>query len=268
MKGYSSFKALALAVATAALVMVGTPAAAKPKDNPPGAAPPKVEKINPPTLHGFCSLAAPCADNGTNSPTGVNPPQFGFAYSGPAGKTVTGTGNFYVDILVPNSGAAPGSFSITGALSGTATLFSSTAWTSGQLDAYLGIPASPTNPIGAYLPTTQTYDAAATGFWVFQANLGPTTLLAQSGVGQAGQDAYLMQLGQSLVPGSYIVGFLQQGSGDNIAWGATANSGAVLETGGPSVPEPATWAMMLVGFGATGVAIRRNRRKTALPQVA
>ena len=28
----------------------------------------------------------------------------------------------------------------------------------------------------------------------------------------------------------------------------------------PAVPEPATWAMMLLGFGATGLMIRRRRR--------
>ena len=43
-------------------------------------------------------------------------------------------------------------------------------------------------------------------------------------------------------------------------------SGAVLYTNGtppppPGVPEPATWAMMLMGFGAAGTAIRRSRRK-------
>jgi hypothetical protein len=36
----------------------------------------------------------------------------------------------------------------------------------------------------------------------------------------------------------------------------------------PSAPEPATWAMMLLGFGATGFAIRRARRKTLLTQLA
>jgi hypothetical protein len=41
-------------------------------------------------------------------------------------------------------------------------------------------------------------------------------------------------------------------------------SNAVLyTTGTPAVPEPATWAMMLLGFGAAGTAIRRNRRRTA-----
>ena len=43
-------------------------------------------------------------------------------------------------------------------------------------------------------------------------------------------------------------------------------SNAILYTTGnppppPSVPEPATWAMMLLGFGAAGTALRRSRRK-------
>lgn len=40
-----------------------------------------------------------------------------------------------------------------------------------------------------------------------------------------------------------------------------SNAG-LLSTGGsvaPSVPEPATWAMMLAGFGAIGFAMRRRR---------
>jgi hypothetical protein len=36
----------------------------------------------------------------------------------------------------------------------------------------------------------------------------------------------------------------------------------------PSVPEPGTWTMMLLGFGAIGAALRRNRRKLAAIQLA
>ena len=40
------------------------------------------------------------------------------------------------------------------------------------------------------------------------------------------------------------------------------------ETAGP-VPEPATWAMMLLGFGGIGMAMRRSRRRSgALMQIA
>jgi hypothetical protein len=35
-----------------------------------------------------------------------------------------------------------------------------------------------------------------------------------------------------------------------------------------SVPEPATWAMMLLGFGGIGMAMRRRRRSQALMQIA
>ena len=30
-----------------------------------------------------------------------------------------------------------------------------------------------------------------------------------------------------------------------------------------AVPEPATWAMMIAGFGLAGLGLRRNRRRTA-----
>jgi hypothetical protein len=46
----------------------------------------------------------------------------------------------------------------------------------------------------------------------------------------------------------------------------TGWSNATLYTTGdpPGVPEPATWAMMLLGFGAAGTALRRSRRKNGM----
>lgn len=47
------------------------------------------------------------------------------------------------------------------------------------------------------------------------------------------------------------------------AAGNTGNVGATLTRGGgtpPPVPEPATWALMLVGFGAIGFAMRRKQQ--------
>ena len=45
-------------------------------------------------------------------------------------------------------------------------------------------------------------------------------------------------------------------------------SNAILYTPpGGAVPEPGTWVMMLMGFGAAGYAMRR-RRKVSIAQVA
>ena len=42
-----------------------------------------------------------------------------------------------------------------------------------------------------------------------------------------------------------------------------------FDTGGTAVPEPGTWGMMLMGFGAAGFAMRRRRRDgSKLAQVA
>ena len=56
-------------------------------------------------------------------------------------------------------------------------------------------------------------------------------------------------------------------------WATNAQQGvshiAFFGSPGTAVPEPATWAMMLLGFGAAGTALRRGRRKDSkLLQIA
>ena len=45
-------------------------------------------------------------------------------------------------------------------------------------------------------------------------------------------------------------------------------SGVGTPGGTPPIPEPATWALMLMGFGAAGYAMRRRRRSADLAQLA
>ena len=206
------------------------------------------------TLHGFCSGAGQCIDNGTNSPTTTNPPS-NFGFTGSPGNV----GPFDLVFLVPNNeDPSPSTLSlvVTGTYGGTAVLDSLTPWTSGQLDAYLGFSASPTNPIGAFLPSTVALDPGATGFYAYElVDAGNVTTTTSSGP--------TFNLTSGTLPlASYIVGFdaLLNPTTGLYSYGATANSGAIFETGRPptNTPEPST--SMLLGFGLLGlVGLRRKQ---------
>ena len=198
------------------------------------------------------------------APPSNNPPiDFGFTISsGP----ITGS-TFLLDFLEPNNQAnAP--VTVTGTYSGTASLFSPTPWTSGFLDAYLGISASPSNPIGAFIPDP--VDLGATSFFVYQLSIAPVGGVPLQSPSNPNINP-LENITGTIPLGTYIVGFLNQVTAGSPNWSATANSGAILEVadprGGPPppppVPEPSS--LVLLGSATLGLAVLLRRKARSRP---
>jgi len=277
-----------LALATTALVLGGAPSAF-------------ADTLIDDPLHAFCYGASSCSDNGTVTPTTTNPPHFGFSIS-PAPQT----GDFYVDILGPNNDSAV-SFAITGTkgganntsiIGGTASKFSSSAWTSGNLVDFLGINGqnsqnvlangAPKNPIDAWLPSTKGVDSAATSYFVYQANLGTNKLNSNAIAPTTGP---LLNI-STLPVGGLVVGLMETsrdvttttcaGTGKHKVcttttttintWGTTAQSGALFQDrgsviggGGGDVNTPLPAALPLMGtvLGAGYLVSMWRRRRGA-----
>lgn len=72
-------------------------------------------------------------------------------------------------------------------------------------------------------------------------------------------------------PGTFVFTGIGGSTTLNIFSGGVDNVDAIIDNvriTGAAVPEPGTWAMMLLGFGGIGFAMRRSRRSGALAQVA
>jgi hypothetical protein len=87
-------------------------------------------------------------------------------------------------------------------------------------------------------------------------NINPYEVL-----GHAGGDQGLASVGDHGLNLAYLIGVLSSGSSVTLTYSYSV--GDNIDVVGPptgAVPEPATWAMMLGGFGAVGGALRSRRR--------
>lgn len=87
-------------------------------------------------------------------------------------------------------------------------------------------------------------------------NINPYDVLNHSG-----NDQGLTSFGDHGLNLAYLIGDLSEGASAIVTYSYSV--GDNIDVVGPptgTVPEPATWALMLVGFGAAGIAMRSHRR--------
>jgi len=205
-------------------------------------------------LHMTCLVG--CVSNGTTIDIGNPPLNWGFQAS--PDQPVPGA--LTVDFLVPTTAGIIPSIQVTGsmfgALSFTATLFSTDPWTASDkqaLEEYLGINASPTNSLTAFLNS----DA---GYYVCQGFAGSYALPQQGTPLSDGTTPLWSVLGG--VPfGTGITGFFNDGSGTLVA---TATSSSLHAVPGPIVGAGLVpWLLGSGCFGMFGLNRWRKRRRVA-----
>jgi hypothetical protein len=195
------------------------------------------------SLHGFCATASDCSATSVNGNPVIQfngSAQFGFYDAGgPVGPGL----DEIVILSTTNLGATiPFDFSIGGS-SGTSllSLFSTTPWSSGFLDSYLGISASPQNPFNNY-GGPMGIDTTVTGFFVYRAIGTGITLDDQAGE----LNNPLFTIPGGLGAGDFALDFFLP-TGDS-KWIGTPNSEA-LESVGPSTPVPEPSSLCMLGLG-------------------
>lgn len=184
-------------------------------------------------VSGQISLGGYAQANGSVGMSGAT----GISFANAAGSSVVGTSG-----SITSFGAGSGSFSALGACSS----MSSGCGTIKDITSF----ATPT-AISSFLALTSTsglsFDLANVSSVTRTQNGsgGSLTFTANGTINLAGFDQ---------TPGQFIL----TAEGNNIV----SFSATVLSASAPAIPEPATWAMMLTGFGMISGASRHRRRST------
>jgi hypothetical protein len=205
------------------------------------------------------ALATCETEVGTNSPTTLDPPSpFGFtSSSGPR------TGDLRVEMLVPDneySSPTTVSYTITGGVNGVETALLVTGkppdtWTMGDLGTYLGLnSSSPANGIDVFLPSTQALDPGATGFFVYQADLGSNNALPK--IADVTDPFGILQ---SAPKASYISAFLSSGTcaGSSCSYIALPSKARLVGSGILATIAP-IFALVLAGIAIFSWRRRRS----------
>ena len=178
-----------------------------------------------------------------NTPNGAN---LSLTETMAQGVNPIGVGNVFCDLAcsAPALGLAP-------------------VWSGSELLSYFGNSrlSGPSVPFADLLAATKAIDPGATGYFAYVPIGGAEPVFA------AGNDPTVQFGGIGALPAGTIIVALATGLNSFNAWtpsavgyDSTGVGHSLILTGiSPSVPEPATWAMMILGFCGLGVMACRRR---------
>jgi hypothetical protein len=157
--------------------------------------------------------------------------------------------------------------------SATVDIYNLNATSSSFTDASASVPLTITGPAAVSLTDTVTAGpisgVAAPGLNTYTGASGNSTVTTS--IAPADFSSYESATPQSLTFGAVAANGTYTGTaGFGVLFGGSATAGGTVEveytyTPVPTVPEPASWALMMIGFGAMGGVLRRRREVTSAP---